>query len=782
MSTYKILDLNKEASESGITPIVRDLNMRLVSNGQNEVYDLLNQSPAIFGNQIPHNYGDSIGYFSDNGRLFQIKPGNPKGAAKYLTPSGQSPDIFTPCIPGPTRVRVTPDIAESKDYWLAVEKDSSIDLVITEGSKKSLSLVSNGVIAIAFAGIDTYTIADESGKRVIHPQLARFLTTGRKITVAFDQDVKPATRVKVESARLRLIGRMLDYCPTIIVRNAVWNPALGKGIDDLIVALPFSEIEDILEGAKEVVVEAGGLAPRQKTSLYSMTDKGPKILDDSKIVDRLIQNCKAGDGSTQFMFSRTHLCFMVYRLGLWVEVSDNYMESIVDKALEIGLRKTGIGWDAAKVSGLVKLLRMRTSAELATSDRNFIPFTNGVLDLKTMAVSAHSPSYNFTDQRPYAYDASLETPQPIVDFLMQAMGGCEIKVSLLRAYLRATVTHRIDLQKFLQIVGGGGTGKSTFANLMFALIGAENVITMSLDQMGGQFAAAEIRGKALVYCPDIDPYAKSLAPLKQLTGGDPLTAELKGVQKRQSFYSQAMLLVAGNSPIVGGSDDGLMRRLITIYFDNKIAEGSRRDLISFDCGQARGEFAPLIPALMNWVLAMSEGDMVDLLSNSSSIAQVSEGNAQALAESDPLAAFVLERISFNEQVESRLGLKKEIHENGETRFDGSDWKLYPAYLSFCLESGIKKPLSLKAFSGKLIIVATGLGHKVTKSSDNKGVVVTGCFVTPRSEEEPKFVFVQPVIETIVSPEPATTPEAEMIEEFEYNFEFSEDETAQLLTA
>ena len=779
MSLHKVLDLNTEAAESGITAIVRDLNIRPIPNGENQVYELLGQTPTVFGHQVPHDYGDSIGYFSDNGRLFQIKPGNPKGKAKYLTPSGQSPDIFTPCIPGSVRVRVTPDIAESKDYWAAVANDSSIDLVITEGAKKALSLVSNGVIAIAFAGVDTYTVLEECGKRVVHPQLAALLTTGRRITVAFDQDTKPATRVKVEAARLRLIGRILEYNPAVIVRNAVWNPALGKGLDDLIMSCPFSEVEEILESAKEVVVEAGGLAPRQKTSLYSMTDKGPKILDDSKIVDRLIQNCKAGDGSTQFMFSRTHLCFMVYRLGLWVEVSDNYMESIVDKALEIGLRKTGIGWDAAKVSGLVKLLRMRTSSELAASDRNFIPFTNGVLDLKTMTLSAHSPAYNFTDQRPYAYDASLETPQPIIDFLVQAMSGCEIKVSLLRAYLRAAVTHRVDLQKFLQVVGGGGTGKSTFANLMFALIGAENVITMSLDQMGGQFAAAEMRGKSLIYCPDIDPYAKSLAPLKQLTGGDPLTAELKGVQKRQSFYSQAMLLVAGNAPIVGGSDDGLMRRLITIYFDNKVSEGSRRDLISFDCGQARGEFAPLIPALMNWVLAMPEDDMVDLLSNSSSIAQVSEGNTKALSESDPLAAFVLERVSFDEAAESRLGVKKEIHENGETRFDGSEFKLYPAYLTFCLESGIKKPLSLKAFGGKLIIVATGLGHQVTKGSDNKGVIIIGCFVTPRSESEPAFVFVPPVVETIASPAPVEVPEEEMIEEFEFSYE---PEESELLTA
>ena len=780
--SQEILNLATEALKSGITPIVRDLNMRSIENGQNEVYDILNQVPIVFGRQVPHDYGTSIGYFSDNGRLFQVKPGNPKGDAKYLTPSGQSPDIFTPCIPGALRVRVTPDIAESKDYWAAVANDSSIGLVITEGAKKALSLVSNGVIAIAFAGVDTYTVADEAGKRVIHPQLAQFLTTGRKITVAFDQDTKPATRIRVESARLRLIGRMLEYNPAIIVRNATWNPALGKGLDDLVVSLPFAEIEEILDGAKEVIVEAGGLAPRQKTSLYSMTDKGPKILDDSKIADRLIQNCKAGDGSTQFMFSRTHLCFMVYRLGLWVEVSDNYMESIVDKALEIGLRKTGIGWDAAKVSGLVKLLRMRTSAELAASDRDLIPFVNGVLDLKTMVLSAHSPAYNFTDQRPYAYDASLEKPQAIVDFLMQAMNGCEIKVSLLRAYLRAAVTHRVDLQKFLQIVGGGGTGKSTFANLMFALIGAENVITMSLDQMSGQFAAAEIRGKSLIYCPDIDPYAKSLAPLKQLTGGDPLTAETKGVQKRQSFYSQAMLLVAGNSPIVGGSDDGLMRRLITVYFDNKVAEGSRRDLISFDCGQARGEFAPLIPALMNWVLAMPEDDMVDLLSNSSSIAQVSEGNTKALAESDPLAAFVLERVSFAQSAESRIGVKKEIHENGETRFDGSDHKLYPAYLAFCLESGIKKPLSLKAFSGKLIIIATGLGHIITKQNDNKGVIIVGCFVTPRSESEPAFIFVPPVAETILAPVVIPLDESELIEAFEYSFEFSEAEEVPVLTA
>ncbi len=65
---------------------------------------------------------------------------------------------------------------------------------------------------------------------------------------------------------------------------------------------------------------------------------------------------------------------------------------------------------------------------------------------------------------PYSYTI-LATCDPIKDWLLQMCGGDEQLVQLMRAYLLGVVTSRVDWQKYLELIGPGGTGKSTFIRL-----------------------------------------------------------------------------------------------------------------------------------------------------------------------------------------------------------------------------------------------------------------------------------------------------------------------------
>ncbi len=58
---------------------------------------------------------------------------------------------------------------------------------------------------------------------------------------------------------------------------------------------------------------------------------------------------------------------------------------------------------------------------------------------------------------------------------------------------------RNDLQKFLHLIGGGGSGKSTFTTLLTALIGEENTVTLNLTDLEDKHEIARIFGKRLVF-------------------------------------------------------------------------------------------------------------------------------------------------------------------------------------------------------------------------------------------------------------------------------------------
>ncbi|PZV07611.1 MAG: hypothetical protein DCF22_21720, partial [Leptolyngbya sp.] len=134
-----------------------------------------------------------------------------------------------------------PDWLKVPDFWKFIEAHPEIPIIPTEGGKKSLCLLSHGYVAIALYGVrggvlENETIGGEKVRRLkpeLIPDLKRFAVPGRKITLAFDQDLKPKTVLEVNRALSRL-GWVLQTagCQVAV---AEWDSSQGKGIDDLIV-------------------------------------------------------------------------------------------------------------------------------------------------------------------------------------------------------------------------------------------------------------------------------------------------------------------------------------------------------------------------------------------------------------------------------------------------------------------------------------------------------------------------------------------------------------------
>ncbi len=125
-------------------------------------------------------------------------------------------------------------------FWQWIAAHPEIPLCITEGAKKAGALLSAGYAAIALPGIfGGYRVPrNEQGKRIgksrLIPQLLKLAAQGRPIYLAFDQDSKPNT-VKAVSAAIRHLGYLLKQ-QGCSVKVIAWNPELGKGVDDLMVA------------------------------------------------------------------------------------------------------------------------------------------------------------------------------------------------------------------------------------------------------------------------------------------------------------------------------------------------------------------------------------------------------------------------------------------------------------------------------------------------------------------------------------------------------------------
>ncbi|NJR50656.1 MAG: DUF3854 domain-containing protein [Leptolyngbyaceae cyanobacterium CSU_1_3] len=124
------------------------------------------------------------------------------------------------------------EISDDESFWQWVEAHPEIDITLTEGGKKGLSLLSGGEVVIALYGVNGGYHKLLNDSRQLISDLARFCQSGRRITFAFDQDAERETRQRVDIAQGRM-GRLLAKAGCE-VEIAQWDGRDGKGIDDLI--------------------------------------------------------------------------------------------------------------------------------------------------------------------------------------------------------------------------------------------------------------------------------------------------------------------------------------------------------------------------------------------------------------------------------------------------------------------------------------------------------------------------------------------------------------------
>jgi len=166
--------------------------------------------------------------------------------------------------------------------------------------------------------------------------------------------------------------------------------------------------------------------------------------------------------------------------GLWSVVSDEFVGKMV---LNDAIARRGTTFSHAFLAGTIKIIKYELSIDKWNEATGLMPLQDGVLDPATMRLLPHSPDYRFLWQLPYKWlDRSIGC-EPVINWLNETMQHNQELVQVLRAYLKAVVIGRADLHRFLEGIGPGGSGKSTYQRLAAALVGKSNTLVTSLKHL-----------------------------------------------------------------------------------------------------------------------------------------------------------------------------------------------------------------------------------------------------------------------------------------------------------
>ncbi len=394
------------------------------------------------------------------------------------------------------------------------------------------------------------------------------------------------------------------------------------------------------------------------------------------------------------------------------------------------------------INSIMSLLKFKLKVRKWDESTGLLPLLNGVLDLNTKKLIPHAPGHRLTWCLPYAYNPLIHC-DPIVDWLTDTCGGDRNLVQLMRAYLLGVVTGRTDWQKYLELIGAGGTGKSTFTRLAIALVGANNTHTTTLKKLEGErFETASIAGKRLVLINDSERYAGSVSTLKALTGQDTLPYEVKFKQSTGGFTPNAMVIVAANETIQSGDyTSGLERRRITVPMFNKISSENQRNLIEHRNGEILGEFAQYIPGLLNWVLAMDEEEATRIIKNyQKAVPKLAVMKAQTLVETNPIADWLDNNIVYRENYRTNIGVANRDKDSGSDRwYLNTDKWLYANYAEYCHSTGTKS-IGLRRFGNLLSdLCKNQLELNIEKGRDRLGSYVAGLKIRSEYDSDPPII-------------------------------------------
>jgi len=363
--------------------------------------------------------------------------------------------------------------------------------------------------------------------------------------------------------------------------------------------------------------------------------------------------------------------------GLWQPVTqENIRETISARILEISRESKQFSLEIqitqaklkAVVSALMGIVENRGAFRLK---QRFVHVANGVIRFagdSDIQFGGFAPEDFSRNQSPFAFEANAECPRFLNELIYPAVSADD--ADLIQRWAGLALFGYNLPQRFLILDGMPNGGKGTLVRIIQALVGIENTYQLRTECLQERFETYRYRGKTLLIGPDVPGdflMRKGASMLKVLVGGDPISAEGKGLNGDFAMFGTFNIVMTCNSRLrIRLEDDAgaWRRRLLVVRYEN---DPPARRILDFDKTLLREEGS----GILRWALAgfvKLQGEFAE--TGDFHLSDIQRGRVDSLlAESDSLRLFVRERL--------------ERHTYG----DVTTGEFQQAYAEFCADKG-----------------------------------------------------------------------------------------------
>lgn len=229
-------------------------------------------------------------------------------------------------------------------------------------------------------------------------------------------------------------------------------------------------------------------------------------------------------------------------------------------------------------------------------NNNLIGFENGVYDLEREEFRDGLPEdyicksvgYDYQDPNSFPPESSSQiewemSNQEIDEFLTQIFPRKEVH-DFMMMVLASMVQGGNPEEWFYIFSGSGGNGKSKLLELMQKALGEEyqtdvNVSFLTKERQNSEAPSPELadtKGARIVTFSEPDQGKKlQIGKIKQLSGGDMVTARKLNQDPMRWKFSAKMILTCNDRPELPPDEGGIWRRIIPIWFESKFVDKAK---------------------------------------------------------------------------------------------------------------------------------------------------------------------------------------------------------------
>jgi putative DNA primase/helicase len=337
---------------------------------------------------------------------------------------------------------------------------------------------------------------------------------------------------------------------------------------------------------------------------------------------------------------------------------------------------------ANRIRAMVQLAETEPGISITSEQLDADPWLlnclNGTIDLRTGKLLRHYRENLCAKQVPVAFDPRAKCPTWKA-FLDRIMDGNKSLVRFLQRAIGYALTGLTSEQVLFLFFGTGANGKSTFVETIRMLLGGYaqqadfETFLAGTNEGGPRNDIARLKGARFVSAVEAGP-GRQLAEtiMKQVTGGDKITARFL-YQEFFEFCPQFKLfLVANHKPKVAGTEEAIWRRIRLVPFSVKIPKEQRdKNLLEKLQREMSGILAWAVRGCLKWQEeSLGEPDAVV------------EATEEYRLEEDLLAGFLADRCVADAQGAAYAGI------------------LFEEYESWCKSNG-EEPATQKVFGSEL---------------------------------------------------------------------------------